>query len=75
MEEKRISQKLSKKHKEVKANFYISIDDNYCVYKFPLNVSENNSIGSIYKKICKTFRLKEREGELLKIYKEIRYKV
>lgn len=40
----------------------IAIDDGFCTWQYPLRVSCEESVNSIYKKICKTFGCKPEKG-------------
>lgn len=52
-------------------NFTFTVSDMYCTYSYPLNISSNNSVDDIAKKIYKAFKLKEEEGVLVKEFSGI----
>lgn len=44
------------------SNFTFTVSDGYCAYSYPLNISSNNSIDDVVKKIYKAFKLKKENG-------------
>jgi len=54
--------------KDRKHVFWISIDDTYCEYKYRINISEKQSIRSVYRKICKVFSSKVYDGKIRRRY-------
>jgi hypothetical protein len=44
------------------ANFKIIIDDSYCRWEYPLDISNNNSIDMVAKKIFKAYKIKPPKG-------------
>lgn len=48
------------------SNFTFTVSDGYCTYSYPLNISTNNSVYDVVKKIYKAFKLKKENGTLVK---------
>lgn len=50
----------------MKARFKITINDGYCTYEYPLNISGNNSIDMIAKKIFKEYGIEPPNGNIVR---------
>lgn len=48
------------------SNFTFTVSDGFCTYSYPLNISLNNSIDDVVKKIYEAFKLKKENGTLVK---------
>lgn len=61
------SRSLEKLVMLLNTNFYISIDDNYVEYKYPLELSSENSIDKIHSKICEALNCRKLNGYILRL--------
>jgi len=48
----------------MKSNWKISINDGYCEYQYRIQISDDESVDSVYEKIRKLFRARKRVGVL-----------
>lgn len=50
----------------MEANFKITVDDQFCKYEYPLNISADYSIQNVMEKIYETFDLPMQKGVWVK---------